>query len=41
MLASGKSPAGIGPRVRPKDLNFGEAKKTELGVEATIIYVNP
>jgi len=40
LLASGKSPASIGPRVRPKDLNFGEAKKTDLGIEATIIYVD-
>jgi S-adenosylmethionine hydrolase len=40
LLASGKSPAGMGPRVRPKDLNFGEAKKTDRGVEATIIYVD-
>jgi S-adenosylmethionine hydrolase len=40
LLASGNSPAGIGPRVRPKDLNFGEAKKTNRGVEATVIYVD-
>jgi S-adenosylmethionine hydrolase len=40
LLASGKSSAGMGPRVRPKDLNFGEAKKTDRGVEATIIYVD-
>ena len=40
LLASGKSPASIGPRVRPKDLNFGEAKKTDRGIEATIIYVD-
>ena len=40
MLASGKSPAAIGPRVRPKDLNFGEARRTERGIEATVIYVD-
>ncbi|MFZ2471109.1 MAG: SAM-dependent chlorinase/fluorinase [Methanothrix sp.] len=40
LLASGKSPSGMGPRVRPKDLNFGEAKKTGSGVEATVIYVD-
>jgi S-adenosylmethionine hydrolase len=40
LLASGKSPACMGPRVRPKDLNFGEAKKTDRGVDATIIYVD-
>ena len=40
LLASGKSPAGIGPRIRPKDLNFGVAKKTDKGVEATVIYVD-
>ncbi len=39
-LASGQSPASLGPRVRPIDLNFGEAKKTERGVEAAIIYVD-
>jgi len=40
MLASGKSPASMGPRVRPKDLNFAEAKKTDKGFEATVIYVD-
>jgi hypothetical protein len=40
LLASGKSPSGMGPRVRPKDLNFKEARKTERGIEATIIYVD-
>jgi hypothetical protein len=40
LLASGTSPAGMGPRVRPKDLNFGVAKKTDKGVEATVIYVD-
>jgi S-adenosyl-L-methionine hydrolase (adenosine-forming) len=40
LLAFGKSPMSIGPRVRPKDLNFGEAKKTDRGIEATVIYVD-
>ena len=40
LLALGQSPAGMGPHVRPKDLNFGEAKKTDRGIEATIIYVD-
>ena len=40
LLASGKCPAGMGPKVQPKDLNFGVAKKTDKGVEATIIYVD-
>jgi S-adenosyl-L-methionine hydrolase (adenosine-forming) len=40
LLASGKSPAAVGPRVRPKDLNFGEAMRTERGIEATVIYVD-
>jgi len=40
LLASGKSPASMGPRVRPKDLNFGEAKKTDKGWQATVIYVD-
>ncbi|MCX6673157.1 MAG: SAM-dependent chlorinase/fluorinase [Methanothrix sp.] len=29
LLSSGQSPAGMGPRVRSKDLNFGEAKKMD------------
>jgi hypothetical protein len=40
LLAQGRSPAEIGPRVNPKDLSFGEAKKTDRGIEATIIYVD-
>ncbi|MDD4651712.1 MAG: SAM-dependent chlorinase/fluorinase [Methanothrix sp.] len=40
LLASGKSPASMGPRVRPKDLNFGAARKTDSGFEATVIYVD-
>ncbi|NTV28140.1 MAG: SAM-dependent chlorinase/fluorinase, partial [Methanothrix sp.] len=40
LLASGKSPSCMGPRVRPKDLNFGEARKTDRGIEATVIYVD-
>lgn len=40
LLASGKSPASMGPRVRPKDLNFGAARKTDQGFEATVIYVD-
>jgi S-adenosylmethionine hydrolase len=30
----------MGPRVRPKDLNFGTARKTDRGFEATVIYVD-
>ena len=40
LLASGKSPAGMGPKVQPKDLNFAVAKKTDKGFEATVIYVD-
>jgi S-adenosylmethionine hydrolase len=40
LLASGKSPAAMGPKVRPKDLNFGAAKKTDKGWQATVIYVD-
>jgi S-adenosylmethionine hydrolase len=40
LLAAGQSPANIGPRVQPRDLCFGEAKKTNRGIEATIIYVD-
>jgi S-adenosylmethionine hydrolase len=39
-LATGRSPGSIGPRVRPRDLNFGEAKKTDGGIETAIIYVD-
>jgi S-adenosyl-L-methionine hydrolase (adenosine-forming) len=40
LLAEGKSPQSLGPVVRPKDLGFGEPKKTDEGIEATIIYVD-
>ncbi len=40
LLASGKSPSGMGPKVRPKDLKFAEVKKTDKGFEATVIYVD-
>ncbi len=40
LLAAGQSPASLGPKVRPKDLNFGDVKKTDQGVEAAIIYVD-
>lgn len=40
LLAEGQSPASIGPRMRPKEIAFGKPKKTESGVEATIIYVD-
>ncbi|MDD2754555.1 MAG: SAM-dependent chlorinase/fluorinase [Methanothrix sp.] len=40
LLASGKSPAAMGPKVRPKDLNFAAAKKTDKGWQATVIYVD-
>lgn len=40
MLAEGQSPQDMGPMVRPKDLGFGEPKKTDNGFEATIIYVD-
>lgn len=40
LLAEGQSPQSLGPAVRPKDLGFGEPKKTDSGVEATIIYVD-
>ena len=39
-LATGQSPGSIGPRVRPRDLNFGEAKKTDGGIETAINYVD-
>ena len=37
---AGRSAAELGPRVRPKELDFGEAKRTERGIEATVIYVD-
>lgn len=39
-LATGRSPELVGPQVRPKDLDFGEAKRTEMGIEARVIYVD-
>jgi len=40
LLAAGQSPSSLGPKVRPKDLDFGEPRRTSNGVEATIIYVD-
>jgi len=40
LIAAGQPPASLGPRVQPVDLDFGEAKKTARGLEATIIYVD-
>jgi S-adenosylmethionine hydrolase len=40
LLVLGRLPAEMGARVRPRDLNFGEARRTDHGVEATIIYVD-
>jgi S-adenosylmethionine hydrolase len=40
LLAQGRSPQSLGPVVQPKDLGFGEPKKTDEGIVATIIYVD-
>ncbi len=40
MLAEGKSIQSFGPRIRPIDIGFGAAKRTEDGIETTIIYVD-
>lgn len=40
LIAAGQPPASIGQKVRPRDLAFGEAKRTARGFEATIIYVD-
>ena len=40
LLAQGRSASDFGPRVRPKDLNFGEASRTDRGIAATVIYVD-
>jgi len=40
MLAEGKSIQSIGPKIRPKDIGFGAARRTEDGILATIIYVD-
>ena len=40
MLASGKKPESFGERIRPVDMGFGAAKKTDQGIEAAIIYVD-
>ena len=40
LIAAGQPPASLGPRIRPVDLSFGEAKRTARGIEATIIYVD-
>jgi S-adenosyl-L-methionine hydrolase (adenosine-forming) len=40
LLAEGSSLSSLGPRIRPKDLSFGKPKKTDAGIEASIIYVD-
>ena len=40
MLAKGRRPESIGPRIRPNDLGFGAPKKIDSGFEASIIYVD-
>ena len=40
LIASGQQPESLGPRVRPKDLDFGEAKRTARGLEAAVIYID-
>lgn len=40
MLAGGQRIQSLGPKVRPIDLAFGTARRTEDGIEATIIYVD-
>jgi len=39
-LIAGQSPSSFGPRVVPKSLAFGKAKRTERGIEAQVIYVD-
>ncbi|RQW80937.1 MAG: hypothetical protein EHM14_02925 [Methanothrix sp.] len=40
LLAAGQNPSSLGPRVLPKALSFGDTKKTDDGIEASIIYVD-
>lgn len=40
LLALGQGPSSLGPRVSPKALSFGETKKTDRGIEASVIYVD-
>jgi S-adenosylmethionine hydrolase len=40
LLADGCIPSSIGPKVLPKDLDFGTPKKTNKGIEATVIYID-
>jgi len=40
LLAEGKSTESLGPRIRPIDIGFGAARRTEDGIEATVIYVD-
>lgn len=40
LVAAGQPPESLGHRVRPVNLDFGEAKKTARGLEATVIYVD-
>jgi len=40
LLVAGEKPESFGPRVRPKTLSFGEPKRTDSGIEATVIYTD-
>ncbi|MCX6668641.1 MAG: SAM-dependent chlorinase/fluorinase [Methanothrix sp.] len=40
LLAAGEKPASLDLRVRPKTLSFGEPKRTDSGIEATVIYID-
>jgi S-adenosylmethionine hydrolase len=40
LLAAGEKPANLGPRVRPETLCFGDPKRTDSGIEATVIYTD-
>lgn len=40
MLVNGQSPSSVGPRIRPKGLNFGSPRKIDKGIEADVIYVD-
>jgi S-adenosylmethionine hydrolase len=40
LLALGEKPESFGPKARPKALSFGEPKRTDSGIEATVIYTD-
>lgn len=40
LLATGSTPQDMGPKIRPKELSFGVPRRTKLGIEVAVIFVD-